>query len=281
MARLEPKKKRIHQRSVTMDENVLRIEDRPGGLDGVRRLVLNRPEKRNALNGELLSALLSALEEADHDPCVRCLILQGEGDKAFCAGGDLAGNLGGDGFLAMHYERGQFADLLRCFRRLRTPVIAAVNGYALGGGFGLLLSCDLAIAVDDASMGTPEIKRGLFPMMIARLVYENLPQKAANKLVLLGEKTSGQSAVDLGIVNEAVPRKAFAEKVLEYAEQLASLSPAVLGLGRRAVYRQLDLSFDDALAFLQDQLTLNLQTEDAAEGITAFFGKRDPEWKGR
>ncbi len=202
-------------------------------------------------------------------------------DGAHGARGDLAGKMAGDGFLEMHYERGQFADLLRCFRRLRTPIIAAVNGYALGGGFGLMLSCDLVVAVDDAEMGTPEIKRGLFPMMIARLVYENMPNKAANRLVLFGDKVSGEETVNLGIVNEIVPRSAFEAKTLEYAARLADLSPAVLGLGKRAVHRQRDLSFDDALAFMQDQLTLNLQTEDAAEGITAFFSKRDPEWKGR
>lgn len=264
-----------------MSEEVLIVEDHPDGREGVRRLTLNRPERRNALSAELVDALIGALHDADQSKDIRALVLRGAGDRAFCAGGDLAGNMAGDGFLDMHYQRGQFAELLRAFRRMKTPSVAEVNGYALGGGFGLLLCCDLAVASDMTEMGTPEIKRGLFPMMIARLVYEHVPAKAANRLVLFGDKINGKEAVELGILNETVSPEELESKALEYAQRLAALSSSVIGLGRRAIYRQRDLSFDDALAFMQDQLTLNLQTEDAAEGVTAFFSKRDPVWKGK
>jgi enoyl-CoA hydratase len=260
-------------------ETVL-VEDAPQGKSGVRLITLNRPDRRNALSPQLMTELLAALDEADVDAGVRCVVITGAGDKAFCAGGDLGG-AAGDGFADMHFSRRAFADLLRTFRSMRTPTVAAINGLALGGGFGLALSTDLAVAADDAPLGTPEVKRGLFPMMIARLIYEVLPRRAANELVFLGERVSGARAVELGIVNKVVPKAEVLGAALDYADRLANLSSAVLSLGRRAVYQQMDMPFDSALAHLHDALTLNLQTEDAAEGITAFFEKREPEWKGR
>lgn len=256
------------------------VDDAPGGRAGVRVLTLNRPERHNALSPELVVTLISALRSADRAEGVRAVVLTGAGDRAFCAGGDLS-TTSGEGFLGMHDARGGFAELLRTFRHMKKPTVAAVNGTALGGGFGLVLSCDFAVAADEAPLGTPEVKRGLFPMMIARVVYEVLPRRAANELVFLGEKVSGERAVSLGIVNQVVPKAEVMSAALDYADRLAHLSSAVLSLGRRAVYRQLDMPFDAALEHLHQGLTLNLQTEDAAEGITAFFEKRDPEWKGR
>ena len=156
--------------------SILLVDD----SDGVRTLTLNRPERKNALSPELVQTMEDALKAADADSAVRCIVLTGagEGDKAaFCAGGDLAGGMTGDGFFEQHLARGAFAELLLTMHRLRTPTIAAVNGHALGGGFGLVLACDLAVAADDARLGTPEVKRGLFPMMISALIDEVLPRK--------------------------------------------------------------------------------------------------------
>lgn len=263
-----------------MSDQVLLIEDAPDGVEGVRLLTLNRPKRRNALSPELVRTLALALRAADTDEDVRAVVITGAGEKAFSAGGDL-GAPAGDGFLGMHEERGAFAELLKTFRRLKTPTVAAVNGMALGGGFGLVLACDLAVASSEASLGTPEIKRGLFPMMIGRLVYETLPRKAANELVLFGECIDAERAREIGAVNRVVAPGEVRAAALKLAGRIASLSPAVLGLGRRALYRQLDMPHDAALDHLHDQLTLNLQMEDAAEGVTAFFEKRDPVWKGR
>lgn len=267
------------------DTSVLLVDSSPGGQDGLRLLTLNRPERRNALSPELVMALTAALVDADRDPAVRAVVLTGAGDgspkSAFCAGGDLGGGVAGDGFFEQHKERGAFAELLLAMRRMTTPTVAAVNGMALGGGFGLVLGCDLAVAADDAELGTPEVKRGLFPMMIAALIYEQLPHKAANELVLLGGKVAGRRAVEIGAVNQVVPRGDVLSAALALAMQLAALSPSVLQLGKRALAQQRDMPFEQKLAFLRDQLTLNLMLEDAAEGVSAFLEKREPAWKGR
>jgi hypothetical protein len=160
--------------------NDLLQEDAPAGTAGVRLLTLNRPERRNALSPDLVTALVVALREADADRDVRAVVLTGAGEKAFCAGGDL-GAPSGEGFLGMHEDRGAFAELLKTFRHMKTPSVAAVNGMALGGGFGLVLACDLAVASLTAELGTPEVKRGLFPMMIARLIYEQLPAQGGER----------------------------------------------------------------------------------------------------
>lgn len=262
---------------------VLLVEDKSAG---VRLLTLNRPERKNALSPELVDALTQALLDADKEKAVRVVVLTGAADPtssraAFCAGGDLGSGQHGDGFFEQHKERGAFAALLLAFRRMGKPTIAAVNGIALGGGFGLVLACDLAVAADDAELGTPEVKRGLFPMMIAALIYEQLPRKAANELVLTGGKVSGARAVELGVLNRVVAKAELMEAAMSYAAQLSSLSTSVLQLGKRAIQQQQDMPFEQKLAFLRDQLTLNLQLEDAAEGVAAFLQKREPTWKGR
>jgi enoyl-CoA hydratase len=270
----------VEAKSASAASSILLVEDAPQGRAHTRLLTLNRPERRNALSPELVMALTDAVVAAGRDPAVRAVVITGAGDKAFCAGGDL-GAPSGEGFLAMHEDRGAFVALLTALRFSTKPTIAAVNGLALGGGFGIVLGCDLAVAADDAELGTPEVKRGLFPMMIARLIYETLPRRAANELVLMGEKVRGQRAVDLGIVNRVVDKAACLTAALDLATTVAALSPAALSLGRRAMMRQLDMPFDVALPYLRDQLTLNLQTEDAAEGVSAFFEKRDPVFTGR
>jgi enoyl-CoA hydratase/carnithine racemase len=260
--------------------SILLVDD----ADGVRTLTLNRPERRNALSPELVDALIAALRAADDDRAVRAVLLTGAGagDKqAFCAGGDLGGGLVGDGFFEQHLARGAFADLLLTLRRMKTPTVAAVNGLALGGGFGLVLACDLAVAADDARLGTPEVKRGLFPMMIAAVIDEVLPKKAAMELMLLGGEVQGARAVELGIVNRVVAKDVVVAEARALGTRLAAMSPAVLALGKRAVHLQRDMPFEQKLMFLRDQLTLNVQLEDAAEGVTAFLEKRDPVWHGR
>ncbi len=248
--------------------------------DGVATLTLNRPDRRNALSAGLIEALHTAFDAVDADPAVAVVVLTGAG-PAFCAGGDLSDGLGGEGLLASHRARGRFGDLLARLPKLRPPVIAAVNGDALGGGLGLAVGCDLAIADPAARLGTPEIRLGLFPMVILAVLQRNVPRKALMELILDGGKVDAAQAAALGMINRTSAPGAALDEARALAARLASRSPAVLALGKAAFHRVADQPLDDALAYLHTQLTLNLLTEDALEGIGAFLQKREPNWKGR
>lgn len=248
----------------------------------VARITLNRPESRNALSGEVMAGLREAFGRARADAEARVVVLTGAGDRAFCAGGDLGGSsFQGKGFAERHHDRGDFADLFRILAGLGKPVIARVRGYCLAGGFGLALGCDLVVASEDSSFGTPEVKRGLFPMMIMATIFRNVGRKKGMELLLTGERISAREAERLGLINHAVPADALDAKVDELAAKIASLSPAVLRLGRDAFYTMADMEFDAALHYLQGMLTINVGTEDAIEGVRAFLEKREPVWKGK
>jgi enoyl-CoA hydratase/carnithine racemase len=151
----------------------------------------------------------------------------------------------------------------------------------LAGSLGIALACDLIIAGENATFGTPEIKVGTFPFMIMALIYRNVPRKKANELLLLGERFSAEDALRAGIVNKVVRAEELDAAVSEWAVKLAGFSPVIMRLGKEAIRRQLDMDLDDALDYLRAQLTLELSTEDIVEGVSAFFEKRDPRWKGR
>ncbi|MFZ5827851.1 MAG: enoyl-CoA hydratase/isomerase family protein [Bacillota bacterium] len=248
--------------------------------DGVALLTMNRPDQRNALSAGLMEGLVESLSRFSADETVRAVVITGAGEKAFCAGGDLT-SMAGDGPYGGHLARRRYLELLEAVQESGRPVIAAVNGAALGGGFGLVLACDLAVAADTASLGTPEVKIGLFPMMVAGKLIRHLGPKQALELALTGEKISAERALALGLVNRVVPATDLMEASFRLASSLASLSPAVLRLGREAVYTAADMEYRQSLRYLHAMLSINAMTDDAAEGVTAFLGRRAPEWKGR
>jgi enoyl-CoA hydratase/carnithine racemase len=250
--------------------------------DHVARVTLNRPESRNALSADVIAGLHEALERARDDEQARVVVLTGAGDRAFCAGGDLGGRgFQQKGFVERHHERREFADLFRILNRLGKPVIARVRGHCLAGGFGLALGCDLVVASDDSSFGTPEVRRGLMPMIIMATIFRNVGRKKGMELLLTGRRIDAREAERLGLINYAVPAAELDAKVDELAGEIASMSPAVVHLGRDAFYGMADLEFERALDYLQAMLTVNLGSEDAIEGVRAFLEKRDPVWKGR
>ncbi len=248
---------------------------------GICVLTLNRPERRNALSIALVDALSEALAAAGDDPATHVVVIAAEG-KAFCAGGDLGDSMGaGDGFLDGHRGRGRYAALLAQIPGLRVPVIAAIQGAAYGGGLGLVAACDLAIADPEARLGTPEIRVGLFPWIILAALQRNVPRKALMQMILTGDSLSAERAHALGLINALSAPGAVLEEALALARRIAAASPAVVALGKAAFYRIADQPYEDALAHMHTQLSLNLLTEDAMEGIGAFLQKRPPEWKGR
>ncbi len=251
-------------------------------VDGpVARLTIDREERRNALSWSLVGELRTALELARSDHAVRVVVLTGAGDVAFCAGADLEGMAGGAGFTELHEGRGQLADLFRDLYALGKPTIARVRGYALAGGFGLALACDLVVAADDAVFGTPEVGLGLWPHMITVPMLRAMPPKRALELMLTGRRVDAAEADRIGFVTQVVPVDQLDATVDELAATLAGRSPLTLQQGRDSFYAVWDQEVEASLRLLHPLLTVTASTEDAAEGIAAFQEKRAPQWKGR
>jgi enoyl-CoA hydratase len=249
--------------------------------DGIATVTLNNPDKRNMLSGQMLADLVDAMRRAKADGEVRAVVLTGAGDKAFCAGADLGGFAADVSLIEKHFASDLFVEYFKLMPSLGKPSLCAANGHVLAGGLGIALSCDLLIAKEGATFGTPEINIGAFPYMIMSIIYRNVPRKKVNEMMLLGERLSAEEAVEFGLANKVVPAAEFDAAVADWARKLASKSPVLMRLGHDAMYRQQDMALDDALEFLRSQLSLTFSTEDIVEGVTAFFEKRDPQWKGR
>jgi enoyl-CoA hydratase/carnithine racemase len=260
-----------------MDYEVVKYEV----AEGIATVTLNNPEKRNMLSGQMLAELVDAMKTARDSEDVRAVVLTGAGDKVFCAGADLGGFAAEVPLVAKHFATDLFLEFFRLMPCLGKPSLCAANGHVLAGGMGLALSCDLLIAKEGATFATPEINVGAFPYMIMAIIYRNVPRKKVNEMMLLGERLSAEEAVEYGLANKVVPAAEFDDAVAEWASKLASKSPVLMRLGHDAMYRQQDMAVDDALDYLRSQLSLTFSTEDIVEGVTAFFEKRDPQWKGR
>jgi enoyl-CoA hydratase len=249
--------------------------------DGVATITLDDPETRNALSDQLLQELLDALRAVKRDENARVVVLASSHEKVFSAGGNLGGFAADSPTAHKYFATGLFPQVFIELGELGKPSIVAASGHVLAGSLGIALACDLIIAKDSAGFGTPEINVGLFPFMIMALIYRNVPRKKTTEMLLLGDRLTAEEAREAGIVNKVVPAEEFDAAVAEWAQKLASKSPLVMKLGKDAMWRQLDMPLLDALDYLRSQLTIELQTEDAIEGVTAFFEKREPNWKGR
>ena len=251
------------------------------GEAGVATITLNDPDTRNALSPDMLGGLIAAFERARDEEGARCVVLASSHEKTFSSGANLSGFAADAPLVQRHFGSDRFVGLFKLIGELGKPTICAADGHVLAGALGIALACDLIVASERASFGTPEINVGTFPFMIMALIYRNVPRKKATELLLLGERWSAQDALAAGIVNKVVPADQLDAAVGEWADKLAGKSPVIMRLGKEAMRRQLDMPLDDALDYLRAQLTLAMSTEDIVEGVSAFFEKREPQWKGR
>jgi enoyl-CoA hydratase len=260
--------------SETQSEPVL-VTERQGAVTVLR---LNRPEARNSLNPELLTAIGVGMLEAEKDPDVRAVVLTGTGDKAFCAGMDLrafaeGGALGGSPGGMQGYAR--FAQ-----GEIGVPIVGAANATAVAGGFELLLGCDVVVASETASFGLPEVKRGLFAAGGGVFVSTRIPLAVALELTLTGDPIDARRAQSLGLINQVVPQSEVLNAAIALAERIARNGPLALQATKQMV-RTASTDLEKARALASEWQPKVFGSEDAKEGATAFIEKRDPVWKGR
>ncbi|MGV3553424.1 enoyl-CoA hydratase-related protein [Rhizobium sp.] len=245
----------------------------------VLSIIIDREERRNALNEGVASAIVAALDEAEADRSIRAVVLTGAGEKAFCAGGDLQPSADGTPFTIdaanpKHYV----ANLLTRMERCRLPLIGRINGHALAGGFGLLCGCDLVVAREDALVGVTEVKVGLFPMMILPFLLRKLPDSLLMEMCLTGEPIPAADAQRAGVINYAVPGTELDAKVGWLLDRITSKSPTGIRLGKQGLRNIREMSMANALEYAQFMLVNMARTQDAKEGFAAFNEKRSPEW---
>jgi methylglutaconyl-CoA hydratase len=243
-------------------------------------ITINRPDKRNALNGDVIAGIARGYRAAHEDADVRVIVLTGAGDKAFCAGADLQNS--GAAF-AMDFSRpnADYADLLRLAKSATRPAIARINGVCMAGGMGLLCMTDMAIAADHVMFGLPEVKVGVFPMQVLSLLQDIAPPRLVNEWALTGEPLDAKAALAAGLLNYAVPAAELDAKVDWLIGRIIDKSPTAIRRGKYAMRAIASMSFDESIAYTEGQIAVLAMTEDAKEGLKAFAEKRKPVWSGK
>src|SRR5438105_3362401 len=211
-------------------------------VDGaIATVTLNRPEQRNPLSSSMIRELRLALDWCKHEAAVSVVVLTGAGDRAFCAGADLSSFGGEESTLELHHGRHALAELFLEMDELGKPIVGRINGHALAGGFGLACACDLLVAVENATFGTPEINVGVWPMMIQAILCRKLPRNVVLEMIMLGDRWTATQLQQYGLVNRVVPQQQLDETTAELASALAEKSTVIMRLGRDSFYRQQDM----------------------------------------
>lgn len=245
--------------------------------DGVAKITINRPPL-NILNTETIGEIISTLKNAQSDKTISVIVISGAGDRAFCAGVDIKEHLPDKIDATLE----GFHKMFHVMADINKPIVAVVNGLALGGGCELALASDIIIASDQAKFGQPEISVGAIPTVAAALLPKLIGRKKAFELIFTGDIITAQEAKEIGLVNKVVPIDKLNEATDELVKKLKEKSPIVLKLVRKAVYQGLDKEFKKALDGVTDvYLNELINTEDAVEGLKAFLEKRKPQWKNK
>ena len=248
----------------------------------VQWITLNRPDKRNALNEEVVRAISAGIAQATADGECRAIVLTGGGEQAFCAGADLQKNVQGGAFAPDYaHPRHYIVELFKQMQDCPLPIVARVNGAAMAGGFGLLCACDMAIAADDIRIGTPEAKVGVTPMMILPFMLRVLPPRRLQEMCVTAEPFTAAEALAWGVVNYLAPRAQLDAKVDWLLARILDKSPTAIRLGKQAFGAMRDMSLRESLEYAQAMVPVMSSTEDAREGMGAFQDKRAPQWTGR
>jgi enoyl-CoA hydratase/carnithine racemase len=250
------------------------LSERRGAAQWV---TINREERRNALNTEVVDGIREAVLAAAADPAVRAIVLTGAGGKAFCAGADLQTGTGVF-TLGLDEPMTDFGRLARAVREIGVPLIARVNGACVAGGFGMLGICDLAIAAEHARFGLPETKVGVFPMQVLVYLRHLVGARHLNELCLTGELIDAARAREIGLVNQVVPAAELDAAVEAMVARIAAGSPVAVKRGKYAIAAMQSMAFAEALSFAETQIAVASRTADAAEGLAAFTEKRKPRW---
>ena len=249
--------------------------------EAIATITLNRPEALNAFSKEVEDEVLQALEDIKNDENIRVVILTGGGEKAFSAGADIKAMKGMNALKARELSlRGE--KVCTALENLEKPVIAAINGYALGGGLEVAMACDIRIASENARMGQTEINFGLIPgwggtQRLTRLIGRT----KAKELVFTGKMIDAKTAEQLGLVNMIVPADKFKETVRQFASELASKAPVALKVAKALINKGAEISLDAAITLEREGFVVVASTEDLQEGVSAFTEKRKPIFKGK
>lgn len=244
-------------------------------LGYVRTLTLNRPEKRNALNDQLVRALKDALHDADSDENLRSIVIRGAG-KDFCSGADLESlrKISESSYEENLEDARSLADLFALIRQVRIPVIAAVHGRALAGGCGLATACDLVIAAESARFGYPEVKIGFVPAIVMAFLRRNVSEKRAFEIATQGFEFSAEEAERLGLVNHAIPDEHFDEGVAKFAAVYENVSRSAVILSKKLLYEMDSLNFDASIEAGAKANAEARTSEDCKKGIAKFLDKK-------
>ncbi len=248
--------------------------------DYIAWVTLNRPENLNAQNDNMRAELIQVLADSRDDDSVRVIVLTGAGDKAFSAGADIS-----------EFPQRTPADVLRgkgnvraveLLREIPKPVIAMVNGYALGGGCELAMACDIIIASENAQFGQPEVRVGVIPGAGGTQIFPRLVgEKKAKELIFTGNRITAKEALGFGLLNRVVPQNKLKETVLELADAIMQNSPVILKLAKIAVNKSLETPLSTGMSYERDLFAICFGTEDQKEGAKAFLEKRKPDYKGK